>query len=210
MIEPTDKRQRLIGLAFPAMVGLRVLGAALSPLLFAHLPILLIAMSPFLIHLVAVAPLVSPAAYFPVALVITTAQAALGFLFGYTYGQRALSWLLDRIPIPDTVVERCLAPIRKASVPAIFAIPGPVLGVTAGVAGVRPRTFAICVAPAQALWVTAAYLLGQALLVYIEIARNFVIDHAFVLTGATITIVALRWLFELYRRRKRRRKDSVD
>lgn len=190
-----ERSKRLIGIAFPAMVGGRVLGAAISPLLFAHLPVALIIMSPFLLHLIAVAPLVGPAVYFPVALVITTAQALVGFYFGSILGTRALEWLLERIPVPPTLAEALLNLVRKASVLAIFAIPGPILGTIAGVAGVKRRTFHLLVAPAQAIWVTAAYFIGEALLEYIEIARNFVIEHAFLLTGATISIFIMRLIY---------------
>lgn len=183
------------------MVSTRVLGAAISPLLFAHLPVLLIVMSPFLVHLVLVAPLIEPIIYFPVALFVTTAQALVGFYFGHHFGQKALSWLLERVPIPEAIVDRGLALVCKASILAIFAIPGPVLGTVAGVAGVRKKTFAIFVAPAQALWITAAYFVGEALLLYIEIIREFVIDHAFVLTGVTITLMAARWLYGTRKRR---------
>lgn len=190
------------------MVSCRVLGAAISPLLFAHWPLLLVVMSPFLIHLVAVAPLIDARIYFPVVVIVTTAQALIGYYFGARFGQRALSWLLDRIPVSDALVERCLEPVRKVSIVAIFAVPGPVLGTVAGVAGVRQKIFLIFVAPAQALWVTAAYFVGEALLEYIEVVREFVIEHAFALTGVTIAIVVVRWLYEVYRRRRRERASS--
>lgn len=203
MTEPSNTSTAWVGIAFPAMVSARVVGAAISPLLFAHLPVLLIVMSPFLVHLVVVAPLVTPAIYFPITLVVTTAQALIGFYFGHTFGQRALTWLLDRVPISDSLVERGLVLVRKASIAAIFAVPGPVMGTVAGVAGVRKKTFAICVAPAQAIWITAAYFAGEALLDYIEIIRHFVIEHALALTGVTITIVLGRWLYTAHRRRHR-------
>ncbi len=135
-------------------------------------------MSPFWHHLIAVAPLVGPAVYFPVALVITTAQALVGFYFGNILGVRALEWLLERVPFPPSFADRLLDLVRKASVVAIFAIPGPILGTIAGVAGVKRRTFHLLVAPAQAIWVTAAYLIGEALLEYIEILRGYVVEHA--------------------------------
>ena len=178
MEKNTEKSGKPIGIAFSTMVTCRVLGAAISPLLFAHLPVLLIVMSPFLIHLIAVAPLVGPAVYFPVALVITTAQALVGFYFGNILGVRALEWLLERVPFPPSFADRLLDLVRKASVVAIFAIPGPILGTIAGVAGVKRRTFHLLVAPAQAIWVTAAYLIGEALLEYIEILRGYVVEHA--------------------------------
>ncbi len=169
---------------------------------------LLILLSPFLIHLVAVAPLVDPTFYFPVAIVVTSVQALIGFYFGTLLGKRALHWLLERIPIPDELVHRVLVPVRRGSALALFCVPGPVMGVIAGVAAVPTRVFAICVVPAQAIWVTAAYFAGEALLDYIEVARTFVIDHAFLLTGITVSIGAARWIYELHRRRKRRRKSE--
>lgn len=196
---PTANEEKLprgvIGAIFSAMVAGRVLGAAASPLLFAHLPVALIAMSPFLIHLVAVAPLISPWAYFPVALAVTTTQALVGFRFGHTLGADALEWLLARVPFPPALVDRLLGLVRRASVFAIFAVPGPVMGTVAGVAKVRQRTFYLLVAPAQAIWVVAAYFVGEALIEYIAVARGFVIDHAYQLTAATIGLVALRLIY---------------
>jgi membrane protein DedA with SNARE-associated domain len=195
MTDDAEKFEKFIGLAFPVMVGGRVLGAAVSPLLFAHLPVMLIVMSPFLIHLVAVAPLVGAPVYFPVALVITTMQALVGFHFGNALGARALEWLLERVPFPPSLAERLLELVRRVSVMAIFAVPGPVMGTIAGVAGVKKGTFHLLVAPAQAIWVTAAYFVGEALLEYIEIARTFVIEHAFVLTSISVCFVGLRLLY---------------
>lgn len=208
MSDESRQSTKWVGVAFPAMVTCRVLGAAISPLLFAHLPVLLIVMSPFLIHLVAVAPLVNPAIYFPVAIFVTTVQALLGFFFGALLGQRALSWLLERIPIPDAIVRKALVLVRRGSAVALFCVPGPVMGVIAGVADVPKKVFAICVVPAQALWVTAAFFVGEALLEYIEVAREFVIEHALLLTGITVSIGAARWIYEIYRRRRRRRKEA--
>ncbi len=194
MSDEPDRSRRLIALAFPAMVGGRVLGAALSPFLFAHAPIVLILMSPFLIHLVVVGPLVGPAVYFPVTLVVTTLQCIIGFLFGSTYGPRALEWLVSRTPISQTRAELFLGLVRRASVFALFAVPGPILGTIAGVAGIRRRTFYIAVAPAQAIWVTAAYFVGEGLLHWIELGRGWVTKNAFVLTALTLSVVGLRWL----------------
>ena len=203
-----DQCTRLVGLAFPSMVSMRVLGAAVSPLLFAHLPVALIIASPFLIHLVAVAPLVEPVVYFPIALAVTTVQALIGFYFGNRLGRRALAWLVHRVPVPEAFVERCLELVRTLSVVAVFAFPGPVLGTIAGVAGVRPRTFNILVLPAQAVWVVAAYMIGEALFEYIAIARGFVIDYAFELTALTVCIVALQQTYKWYR--KWRRQQSKE
>ncbi len=195
MSSEPEKFERFVGLAFPVMVGGRVLGAAISPLLFAHLPVLLILMSPFLIHLVAVAPLVGASVYFPVALVVTTMQALVGFHFGRSLGARALEWLLKRVPFPPVLAEKLLGFVRRTSVLAVFAVPGPIMGTVVGVAGVRQRTFHLLVAPAQAIWVTAAYFVGEALLEYIEIAREFVIAHAFALTGISVFLVSLRLIY---------------
>lgn len=197
-----SKRDSWSGVAFPAMVGIRVLGAAFSPFLFAHAPALLIAMSPFLVHLVFVAPLLSPEVYFPLALAITTLQCVIGFWFGSTFGPRALTLLVSRTPISETRAQLFLTFVRRASVFAIFAIPGPILGTIAGVAGIRRRTFLIVVAPAQALWVTAAYFVGEALLHWIEIARHVITKNAFGLTAATLSLVGARWAYTQYAARR--------
>lgn len=193
------KFERLVGLAFPAMVGGRVLGAALSPMLFAHAPALLIALSPFLVHLVFVAPLVPAAVYFPIALAITTLQCVIGYAFGSTFGPRAQQWLVERTPLSQARAEMFLGLVRRTSVFAMFAVPGPILGTIAGVAGIKRRTFGLAVFPAQAIWVTAAYFVGEALLEWIAIARGFAVQHAFKLTAATLTIVAGRWLYNRLR-----------
>lgn len=201
MLTPS-RAKALISWAFPAMVSLRVLGAALSPLLFAHLPILLVVMSPFLIHLIAVAPLVSPLLYFPVAFFITTLQSLVGFFFGSILGRQALEWLLARLPFPESIAARLLELVRRASLFAIFAIPGPILGTIAGVAGVNRRLFFLLVGPAQLLWITAAYFIGEALLDYIAVARGFVSEHAPLLTAITVSAVSLRLLVGYFRRDK--------
>lgn len=196
--------EKAAGVAFATMVGGRLLGAAISPLLFAHLPILLIVMSPFLIHLVFVAPLVEPVFYFPVALVVTTGQAMVGFFFGSTLGARALDWLLQRVPLPLALAQKLLGLVRRLSIIAVFAIPGPVMGTIAGVAGVRRSIFLSLALPAQAIWVTAAYFVGEALLDYIALARAFVTDHAFGLTALTLFIGVLRYGYGQFKSRYRK------
>ncbi len=176
------------------MVAGRVLGAAISPLLFAHAPAVLIALSPFLVNLVMVAPIVGAPVYFPLALAITTMQATIGFLFGSTFGPRALAWLVAKTPVSEARANFFLDLVRKASAFAIFAIPGPILGVIAGVAGIRRRTFYILVAPAQAIWVAAAYFVGEALLEWIEVVRTFITSHAFELTCLTVFAFGTRWV----------------
>jgi membrane protein DedA with SNARE-associated domain len=185
----------LTALIFSAMVAARIVGAAVSPALFAHAPALLIVLSPFLIYLVAVAPMLGPAIYFPVALVSATAQSVVGFQFGHTLGTRALEWLLERLPFPPSYAEGLLDLVRRASVVAIFAVPGPVLGTVAGVAGVERRTYYWLVVPSQALWVAAAYFAGEALIEYVELARAFVVEYALELTGITAALVVVRLLY---------------
>ena len=204
MTDPTDNFSRLIGYAFPAMVSGRVLGAAISPLLFAHLPPLLIAMSPFLIHLVAVAPLVDPVVYFPIALVVTILQALIGFYFGNRFGQKALDWVMERVPVPEKFVDWLLDLVRRTSMVAVFTFPGPVVATVAGVAGMRPKLFNWLVVPAQAFWVVAAYLLGEALFEYIAIAREFVVAYAIELTGLTAALVGARLAYKFWRKQRRR------
>lgn len=184
------------------MVGLRILGAALSPILFAHLPILLVIMSPFLVNLIAVSPLVSPQIYFPVALVITTLQSLVGFYFGVIFGTRALHWVLNKLPLSNDLANRFLEIVRKASILAIFAIPGPILGTIAGVAGVRRKTFLLLTAPAQLIWITGAYFIGELLLEQIATIRHFVVEHAILLTSITLTLGLIRLATGVYKGRK--------
>lgn len=195
MENDNEKSGSATAVVFSAMVAARIAGAAISPALFAHAPALLIFLSPFLIYLVAVAPMLSPAVYFPVALVAATAQSLAGFQFGHTLGARALEWLLERLPFPPAYAEGLLDLVRRASVVAIFAVPGPVLGTVAGVAGVERRTFYWLVAPAQAVWVVAAYFAGGALIEYVELARTFVTEYALELTAITAALVGVRLLY---------------
>ncbi len=184
------------------MVGGRVLGAALLPILFAHFPLGLVILSPFIVNLVLVAPLVPAAVYFPVALVVTTAQALVGFHFGATHGTRALDWILGRLPfVSRELADRFLEVVRRLSIPAVFALPGPVLGTVAGVAGVRKNIFHLLVVPAQLAWISATYFVGEALLLYIEIVRDFVLGYAIELTAITAGLAAARGLWLRYRRR---------
>ncbi len=200
--EGLSRGERWVSLLFPSMVAGRVFGAAISPLLFAHFPMGLVLLSPFLIHLVAVAPLVDGALYFVIALVITTGQALIGYWFGHLMGGRALEWLLQRVPFPRSWADVGLDWVRRGSIVALLAVPGPVMGTIAGVAGVRRRIFHALVVPAQAIWVMAAYMIGEALLEWIEIARTFVIAHALPLTGVTVTIMALRLGYGFVAKRK--------
>jgi len=196
-------RRPWLSAAFVVMMGSRILGAAVSPLLVAHVPLALLALSPVLAHLVLVAGMSSAWSYWAVALPLCTAHCLLGYALGRVEGPRAVRWLVARGITTEGRVRRLLTPLRWSAPLLVLAIPGPVVCTLAGASSARARTFVPALTLAQILWVGLCRFFGEALLVWIAALRLEIARHALPLTLATALVAA--WF---HFRKKSRARNS--
>ncbi len=202
-VSPQSKRWLLAG--FALMLAMRACGTAFSPALLAYAPAGLIALSPFVPHLIITAPLLPAALFFPLAILVSLAQSWLGYLFGRSFGPWAIQWLSEHTPANQERLEQLLGLVERAAPVVLLALPGPMLATIAGVARVSPRRMFLLMIVAQLFWVSAAYLLGASLAQWIEAIQAFALSYALPLTLVFCAAVAT-W-HALTRARKRRDKD---
>jgi len=196
-------RRPYLAAAFVLIMGSRILGTALSPVLFAHAPLALLALSPVPANLVLVAGVTPPALYWAVALPICAGQCLLAYLFGRSEGTRALGWLVARGVASEGRVERLMKPVRTSAPLLVVVVPGPIAATLAGAFAAPARALVPAIFLAQALWIGLCRFFGQALLGWIEALRWKVIEHALPLTAITVAIVA--WVH--FRKKWRKRPE---
>ncbi|MRG96110.1 hypothetical protein [Polyangium spumosum] len=184
-------RRPYLATAFVLIMGSRILGAALSPVLFAHAPLALLALSPVPANLVLVAGVTGPAAYWAVALPLCAGQCLLAYLFGRSEGTRALRWLVARGVASEGRVERMMKPVRTSAPLLVLAVPGPIAATLAGAFAAPARVLVPAIVLAQSLWVGMCRFFGQALLGWIEALRAEVVEHVLPLTLITVAIAAV-------------------
>ncbi|TKC98444.1 hypothetical protein [Polyangium fumosum] len=183
-------RRPYLAAAFVVIMGARILGTALSPVLFAHAPLALLALSPVPANLVLVAGVSSPVAYWAVAWPICVGQCLLAYLFGRSEGTHALRWLVARGVASEGRVERLMKPMRMSAPLLVMAVPGPIASTLAGAFAAPARLLVPAIVVAQTLWIGLCRFFGEALLGWIAVLRAEVVKHALPLTLVTVVIVA--------------------
>lgn len=183
-------RRPYLATAFVLIMGSRIVGAALSPVLFAHAPLALLALSPVPANLVLVAGISQPAAYWAVALPICAGQCLLAYMFGRSEGTRALRWLVARGVASEGRVERLMKPVRTSAPLLVLAVPGPIASTLAGAFAAPARVLVPAIVLSQIAWIGLCRFFGQALLGWIEALRAEVVNHALPLTLITAVIAA--------------------
>lgn len=180
---------KILGGAFVVMMASRIVGAAISPMLLAHAPIALLVLSPVIGHLVIVAALTEPFAYYAPTITISIAHCLLGFFLGRMQGPMLVGFLVRRRIASENRLERLLAPLRVSAPLLVFVVPGPIVCALAGASAVPRRTFLPALVGSQILWAVMCRLSGQALLGGIASMREWIVRHAIPLTVATVLLV---------------------
>lgn len=201
------RRDSYLLAAFIAMMGGRVVGFALLPLLLAQAPLALLALSPTIGHLVMAAPLVSPLAYWAVALPVSLGGCVLGYALGRLHGVAALRLLVARGVFQEPSVQALLAPVRRAAPLVVLAFPGPLVSMLAGVAASRPVVFLPTTTLAQVLWVALCQRGGLALLGWLG-ARRAELSAFLMRWALPLTLVTLGVVLLVYLHRRRRRSSA--
>lgn len=184
-------RRPYLATAFVLLMGSRILGVAVSPMLIAHAPLGLIALSPVPANLVLVAGMSQPFAYWAIALPVCIGQCLLAYFFGLYEGPRALRWLVARGMTSEARIERLMKPVRTSAPLLVLAVPGPIVSTLAGAFAAAPRALVPAIVVSQVFWIGLCRFFGQALLVWIAALRLQVMEHALPLTLVTAAIAAL-------------------
>jgi membrane protein DedA with SNARE-associated domain len=173
------------------MMAGRIIGAAISPLLLAHAPLALLLISPVIAHLVVVAALTEPIAYFAIAVPVAISQCALAFYLGRLQGPQIIDFLARKNLASEAKLQRLLSPLRVSAPLLVFLVPGPIVCALAGASAAQRRTFLPALVASQVVWIGLCRWLGQTVLGGIAAMRQGLVRHAIPLTVATVLIVIL-------------------
>jgi len=202
--KPPGHRRALAG-AFLLMMGGRIVGAAISPMLLAHAPISLLFLSPVIAHLVVVAALSSPLPYYAVVVPISIAHCMLGYFLGRAEGPRIVDFLVRRGVASEARLKRLLTPLRISAPLLVFLIPGPIVCALGGASATPPRTFILAIAGSQALWAFLCRIFGESVLAGIATMRGEIVRYAL---PATLVTSAIAIIIHFYRARQRRARSG--
>jgi membrane protein DedA with SNARE-associated domain len=184
------------------VMGARLTGLALLPVLLVQAPVILLLLSPILAHLVLTGAILSPWTYFLVGLATSIVQSLIAYWFGLQLGERARLWLEGRGAATHALTTRVLGWMKKASPLVLLAMAGPPVCALAGVAKVRPAVFYPAMLLAQLVWIGLCYWFGAAVTEQVELVREFVALHLIELTAIALALVGGRQLWK-WRRRQR-------
>jgi len=184
---------------FVIMMLARTIGFFFFPLLLKIHPFLLLILSPFLHHLILCSTLISPALFLIGGSLIATAQCILGYYFGKIHGIKGIEWFIERLIISENKVMQIQKWIRFSAPLVLFVFPGPLAAMLAGASNLRSKTFFITMIPAQIMWISACYLLGKKLELYLNAINNWLIENWIILTISILLIKLLHIIFSYYK-----------
>jgi membrane protein DedA with SNARE-associated domain len=188
--------------AFTVVMGARVTGLALLPVLLVQAPLILLILSPILAHLVLTGAILQPWTYFIAGLATSIVQSLIAYWFGLQLGERARLWLEGRGSATHAATTRLLGWMKKASPVVLLAFAGPPVCALAGVAKVRGVVFYPAMLAAQLLWVGLCWWFGASVTEQVELVRAFVAQHLIELTAIALALVGGRQLWK-WRQRQR-------
>jgi membrane protein DedA with SNARE-associated domain len=209
--ERAARRRKLAWLVVP-MIAFAVsanLANAFSPTLLVREPVWLIALSSRVRWLVLVSPRLDPLTFFAVPLVRLTAVAAVYYLFGQRYGDRAVSWLESKMggaSKPILWIERQFHRTRYA---VIFFLPaGPFVSLLAGADKMPANAYYATTFAGLVARLVLIRLVAEAFSGVILDVTDWIADNQIWLTGISFLTVAG---FALWSQRSGRGEiESVD
>lgn len=199
-------RVRRWGTALGLLGSCSLLGVAFSPYLVTHWPLLLVALSPLGRHMVLVAPVVNPVAFFGV-LVVRRLLFYLGcFQLGRALGPWAIPWVESRSRTFGRFLRFLERLFKRAPYAVVLVMAGPSVSALAGVSGMQTGAFVWLATASLAVRVLLVMLFAAWVREYLEIALGWVDAHWIPATAITASGVVLH---QLWQRRKRARSRAL-
>lgn len=175
-------------------------GVALSPYLLVEGPLLLIALSPLVRHLVVVSPMVEAVPFFGIAVLRLFLADPFVYALGARLGPRAIEWLESRSLTAGRVVRWLEKLFARAGYVALFVNPGITVCTLAGVVRMPLVPFVVIDLAGTVTLVVLIRFLGDAFRDWIVLLVGFVQEHVATLTTTSLAVVAL--VGTLYFRRR--------
>jgi membrane protein DedA with SNARE-associated domain len=209
--ERAARRRKLAVLVVP-MIAFAVsanVANAFSPTLLVHEPVWLIALSSRLRWLVLVSPRLDPFTFFGVPLVRLLAVAAVYYVFGQRYGDRAVRWLESKMGGASRPILWIERQFHRARYAVVFLLPaGPFVSLLAGADEMPASLYYATTMLGLLARLLMVRLLAGALTDEILHVTDWVADNQIWLTGVSVASVLV---FVLWSRRSGRTEiESVD
>jgi len=204
MFEPP---RRVLIAAVSTLFVVSSTGWALSPILFVHAPLLLVALSPLPRHVMMVAPLVDFRTLVVVVVLRRQLSCFVAYFLGQAYGQQALGFAEVRRPRMGRVLRAVVKIFDRAGPLSLFLAPN-LVAVLAGSARTRWAVFVPMTLLGQVWLATVTYRVGDALKEYILPLMDFVGVHMVPLTLLMIALVVWRQIRQRRRQAARASRDS--
>jgi membrane protein DedA with SNARE-associated domain len=203
------QRRRLFLLLAPVAVLFTagLIGIAFAPVLLAREPLVLIAMSPLLRHLVLASNSVDALPFVVVAVVRLFAPDPFLYVIGREYGPEAIDWVKARSRGAGRMMRFAERAFVRAGVLVLFISPGPLVCLLAGAARMPITTFLVVNVLGTAAVVLLVRSFGLAFAAKVELVRAFVAANIVGLTVVSLVLVLTSVAVKRRRFRARRTRQ---
>jgi membrane protein DedA with SNARE-associated domain len=187
-------RRRLFLLLAPVVVLFiaNVIGIAFAPVLLGRAPLVLIALSPLVRHLVLASSSIDAVPFVTVGIVRSFAMCACLYLIGREYGPEAVSWVKSRSRAAARVMRFTERAFARAGVLVVVASPGPLVSLLAGAERMPVATFIAASLVGTATLVLLIHSFGIAFAAKLALVRRFIDANIVGLTILSIALVLAR------------------
>lgn len=199
---------RVVVAAVAITSGLNTLGAAFSPYLLLHSPLLLVALSPEVRHVVLVAGRVD----LGLLIALATARRVLSMMatygLGAVYGPVAVRWLERRYPRVGALIRWLERALARVGAPLLVLLPGYTVSALAGAARLPWRKVLAGSLVGQ-IWQMGMYaLVGEAIMGWTEPILGWLKAHLWESTAVCVGAVLIQQGISWLRRRRAARRGA--
>lgn len=178
-----------------------VIGTALSPYLLVQSPLLLVLLSPDLLHIV----LAAPQTPFVALLLVGTGRRVVAMVATWAllahFGPAGVEWAVQRWPRLDRLFRWFERVFRRFGAPLLVVAPSYGTAALAGVTRMPWRSFFGPMLAGQTAFTAGLMLFGESTAAFIEPILAFITAYVWECTAVMICVVALQRLYARWRRR---------
>lgn len=155
--------RKVLAGVFGAIIMSRFAGFFLSPLLLIQAPVLLLALSPMVLHLGLVSSFIPEYQYYAVGVTVALLHSFSGYFLGRDLGAAAFTWCLENYPAQRRKLNLLSRWVERSSVVSLLLFPGPFLSVLVGSFRMGRRKFFALTLGAQVLWTVMCKFVGTSI-----------------------------------------------
>lgn len=197
-------RRMILGLGVAVTLA-GTIGFGLLPWLSARHPMILLALAPNYLGLVA------PRVEFAPAYLLVASRRLVGMCaiygFGGLFGEGALGYLARERPRMHSILRWTASRFQRYGSAFVVLFPGVMVSLVAGVSGMSPRRFALTAALAQLIWTAVYFRFSMVIAAFSGRVLRLLESH---LVEASVIFLLLVTLQQLNAKRNRQRASLAD